>query len=83
MDEIGAQEWMKAYVSGCLKVPAASIDIDQRFDQFGIDSASLIGMIGDFEDCLGREIDAELAFRFPTIRTLSAELCTTPDATRN
>ena len=40
-------------------------------------------MIGDLEDSLGREIDPALAFQFPTIRALSAELCRVPDATRH
>ena len=70
------QDWMVQYLSDHMQVPTHSIDIKAPFDSFAIDSATAIGMTGELEDCLGREVDPTLVYDYPTIEAFSGYLAT-------
>jgi acyl carrier protein len=61
-------------LAGFLSMPADSIDVDAPFDQFGIDSAKAILMVGKLEDLLNVELPSTLLWDHNTIKTLSNHL---------
>lgn len=66
--------WMTDYLVKHLGLGEDGIDINRPLDEYGIDSAQAVRMIGDLEDYLGRELSPSLPYRFPTIEALSAHL---------
>jgi acyl carrier protein len=69
--------WMMEYLATHLGLGEESIDIERPLDEYGIDSAQAVRMIGDLEDYLGRELSPSLPYRFPTIEALSTHLAET------
>jgi acyl carrier protein len=68
------RSWMTEYVVTHLGLGADGVDVERPLDEYGIDSAQAVRMIGDLEDYLGRELSPSLPYRFPTIEALSAHL---------
>ena len=66
--------WMRNYLARKLKIAPDKIDPTESFDSFGIDSADAVRMIGDLEDFVGRRLSPSLAYRYPTIETMSRYL---------
>ena len=44
------------------------------FDRYGLDSSAAVGMTGDLEDWLGKEVEPILLYDYPTIETLARHL---------
>ena len=66
--------WMRNYLANKLAVTSDKIDPQESFDAFGLDSADAVRMIGDLEDFVGRRLSASLAYKYPTIETMSRYL---------
>ncbi|HXZ02460.1 MAG TPA: acyl carrier protein [Stellaceae bacterium] len=66
--------WMTDYLVKHLGLGEEGIDVERPLDEYGIDSAQAVRMIGDLEDYLGRELSPSLPYRFPTIEALSTHL---------
>lgn len=66
--------WMTEYLVAHLGLGADGIDVERPLDDYGIDSAQAVRMIGDLEDYLGRELSPSLPYRFPTIEALATHL---------
>lgn len=66
--------WLAEYVGELLTLPSAEIDRDATFDSFGLDSATAIGITGELEEWLGISIDPDVAYEYPTIRSLGRHL---------
>jgi acyl carrier protein len=62
-----------------LEVSPDRIDVTVPFDDFALDSATLIAMTGDLEQWLGRRIDPTLVYDYPTIAQFSDYLARVPD----
>ncbi len=71
-DEI--QDWLIAYLSEQMQVPADSIDVAAPFDSLAVDSATAIGMTGDLEQWLGTTIDPTILYDYPTIEQIADHL---------
>ena len=67
-------DWLASYVGELLALPSAGIDRDATFESFGIDSANAIGISGELQEWLGVSIDPEIAYQYPTIRSLACYL---------
>ncbi|MBV6625897.1 MAG: acyl carrier protein [Rivularia sp. (in: Bacteria)] len=65
------EEWITSYVANLLEVDAEEIDPTIPFDRYGLDSSAAVGMTGDLEDWLGREIDPTMIYDYPTIKALA------------
>jgi acyl carrier protein len=52
----------------------AAIDRSRRFDDYGLDSADAVVLVGDLEDFVGRPLSASLPYSHPTIARLAARL---------
>lgn len=72
MDEEKTRAWLAAYLAEELHLPVGQLDLDKPFIDMGLDSAALVGMIGDIEDFLGRDLDPTLAYDHPTVRKFAA-----------
>ena len=68
------QSWIVSYLSKLLEISADEIEVNVPFDSYGLDSSAAIGLTGDLEDWLGKEVDPTVLYDYPTIDTLSEYL---------
>ncbi|WP_013334463.1 acyl carrier protein [Gloeothece verrucosa] len=73
------QKWMINYIADLLEVDPDEIDPSTPFDGFGLDSSAAIGMTGDLELWLGREIEPTVLYDYPNIERLSQYLTQNPE----
>lgn len=63
--------WLAKRLAEELRRPADKLDPQKPFAEYGIDSASAIGVVADLEDYLGRPLDPNLFYTNPTIHDLA------------
>ncbi len=68
------QDWLIAQMAERLNVDADDIDIDEPFDNYNLDSAKAMGMLGQLETWLGYEFNPVIIFNYPTIAELAGRL---------
>lgn len=68
------QTWVVNYVAELLEVKPDKIDVTIPFDRYGLDSSAAVGLAGDLEDWLERELDPTLLYDYPTIKSLTQHL---------
>jgi len=68
------QAWLVSYLAQLLEVGPGEIDVDDTLQRHGLDSSGAIGMIGDLGNWLGRRLEPELIYNFPTVSTLARHL---------
>ncbi|HIK04814.1 MAG TPA: acyl carrier protein [Trichormus sp. M33_DOE_039] len=68
------QDWLVSYMANIIEVAPNEVDIKMLFDEYGLDSSMVIGMIGDLEIWLGRDLDPTLVYDYSTIEDLSQHL---------
>ena len=64
------REWIVTYIADLLEVSTDEIDTESSFDRYGLDSSAAIGLTGDLEDWLGKEVDPTLLYDYPTVEGL-------------
>ncbi|MGL6343991.1 MAG: acyl carrier protein [Waterburya sp.] len=72
--KLDIQTWIVNYVAELLEVKPEKIDTAIAFDRYGLDSSAAVGLAGDLEDWLERELDPTLLYDYPTIESLSEHL---------
>ncbi|MBE9077339.1 acyl carrier protein [Romeria aff. gracilis LEGE 07310] len=68
------QDWLIAQMAQRLDYDADEIDIHEPFDNYDLDSAQAMGMLGQLETWLGYEFNPVLIFNYPTIAELAERL---------
>jgi len=68
------EEWLVAHLAMELKIEPCEIDVGEPFASFGMDSVAAVGLSGDLEDWLGRELSPTLVWDYPTIAVLARHL---------
>ncbi|MDJ0592500.1 MAG: acyl carrier protein [Pleurocapsa sp. MO_226.B13] len=68
------QNWIVNYVAELLEVQPNKIDVTIPFDRYRLDSSAAVGLAGDLEDWLERELDPTLLYDYPTIESLTKHL---------
>ena len=68
------QDWLITQMAERLDVDADEIDIDEPFDNYNLDSAKAMGMLGQLETWLGYEFNPVVIFNYPTIAELAGRL---------
>lgn len=68
------QAWIVSYLAEQLEIAPDEIDLAIPFDRYGLDSSVAVGMTGDLEDWLERELDPTLLYDYPTIEGLAQHL---------
>ena len=66
--------WLISYLAELLEIEPDEVDITIPFDRYGLDSSVAVGMTGDLEDWLGRELDPTLVYDYPTVELLAQHL---------
>ena len=72
MEEI--QDWIIEYLSNLLEISSDDIETDVPFDTYGLDSSAAVGLTGDLEDWIGKEVDPTLLYDYPTVDAIAAHL---------
>ena len=66
--------WIRTRIAKDIEKDASEVDPEVTFDQLGIDSLALLGVLGDLAAKLGIEIETSVLFDHPTIASLSTHL---------
>jgi phthiocerol/phenolphthiocerol synthesis type-I polyketide synthase D len=68
------RRFLRDAVADLLDVDPASIEEHRPLTELGIGSRDAVGIVGDLEDFLDRDLDATLVWKTPTIAALAAAL---------
>lgn len=68
------QAWLSSYLAELLDIEPDEVDIRTPFQRYGLDSAATVGLIGDMEGWLKRELSPTLLYDYPTIEALAQNL---------
>jgi acyl carrier protein len=68
------ETWIVDYVAELLEVEPSKIDVTIPFDRYGLDSSAAVGLAGDLEDWLERELDPTMVYDYPSIDSLTQYL---------
>ena len=71
-DEI--KTWVVEYIADLLETDSEEIDVTIPFDRYGLDSSAAVGLTGDLEDWLGKEVPPTLLYDYPTVEALVEHL---------
>ncbi|MBQ72072.1 MAG: phosphopantetheine-binding protein [Planctomycetaceae bacterium] len=66
--------WIRTRIAKDIEKDASEVDPEVTFDQLGIDSLALLGVLGDLAAKLEIEIETSVLFDHPTIASLSVHL---------
>ncbi len=66
--------WLRERVARGRKVAPDDINLDEPLTTYGLDSVDAVAIVADLEAWLGLELDATLAWDFPTIQSLARHL---------
>ena len=70
----GLTEWLRARLAKRLGGGAAAVDVHAPFSAHGLDSAALVGLSGELQEHLGREVPPMLLYDFPSVARLVTHL---------
>jgi acyl carrier protein len=76
------RDWVRAHLAGLLGKPPATIALDGKLNDYGLDSVDAILMAGELEDHFGIEIDPASFIQFDTFEAMIAALSTAIDRRR-
>lgn len=65
------KQWLVSRLSNLLQIKEETIDPNEPFAVYGIDSLKAVQLSGDLEELLGKELPATLVYDYPTINLLS------------
>ncbi len=68
------QSWLVDHLAKLLKINLHEVDVKIPFDDYGLDSVVAVGLTGDLEDWLRREISPSLLYDYSTIEALAHHL---------
>jgi phthiocerol/phenolphthiocerol synthesis type-I polyketide synthase D len=66
--------WLRDNVADLLEIDANEIDPERPLTELGISSRDAVGLVGELEDYLDRDLDATLVWQTPTIAALARSL---------
>jgi acyl-CoA synthetase (AMP-forming)/AMP-acid ligase II/acyl carrier protein len=69
-------QWMTQWLVVRAGIPAAQIDLETRFEDYGLDSLMAIELVGDLEDACDVELTPTVAMQNPTILQMSTLVAT-------
>ncbi|MBO9533988.1 MAG: acyltransferase domain-containing protein [Solirubrobacteraceae bacterium] len=67
-------EWLTAAVADLLEVEPEEVDPDRPLTELGISSRDGVGLVGELEDHLDRDLDPVMVFETPTINLIAHKL---------
>ena len=66
--------WLRDAIADVLDLDADAIDPDRPLTELGLSSRDAVGLVGDLEDHLDRDLDATLVWKTPTITLIARRL---------
>jgi acyl carrier protein len=69
-----AKNWLVDKLAARLQVEPDTIDVEQYFDEFDLDSTEALILAGELEKWLGFELEATALWYHPTIAALSEHI---------
>jgi acyl carrier protein len=73
-DPVRLEAWLTAWIARKASLDPATLDRDQQFTDFGLDSLMAVSLSGELETLLGRTLSPSIAWEYPTIGELSVYL---------
>jgi acyl transferase domain-containing protein/acyl-CoA synthetase (AMP-forming)/AMP-acid ligase II/NADPH:quinone reductase-like Zn-dependent oxidoreductase/acyl carrier protein len=74
------QAWLVGQIARQLGIPAGRIDVREPFASYGLDSLTAVGISGELEAWLGRQLSPTLAWEHPSIAALARYLADVPQS---
>ena len=68
------QEWLVNYLAEFLEVETPEIDINRSFDEYALNSSTVIYLTGELEEWLGSELEPTLLYEYSTIHEVALYL---------
>ena len=68
------QNWLIEQFAQQLDIDSDDIDIEESFDNYGLDSSQTLVLLGRLEKWLGKELSPVLIFNYPNISDLTKRL---------
>lgn len=68
------QDWFVETLSRLTHAPPEQIDVTVPFENFALDSVTAVGLTGELEEWLGRNVDPMAVYDYPTIEALAKHL---------
>lgn len=68
------QDWIVTHIADLLEIESEEVDVTIPFDRYGLDSSAAVGMTGELEDWLGKEVEPILLYDYPTVEALARHL---------
>ncbi|AKK04151.1 type I polyketide synthase [Corynebacterium epidermidicanis] len=72
------KEWLRHWVAGATGVPTSEIADDKSLQSYGLSSRDVVLMSGELENKLDVQLDATIAYEYPTIEALATRLIDGP-----
>ena len=70
----GLTAWLRVRLAKRLGGVAAAVDVQAPFSAHGLDSAAVVGLSGELQEYLGRDVPPMLLYDFPSVARLVAHL---------
>lgn len=64
----------RPYLAELLEIEPEEVEVTTPFNRYGLDSSAAVVLAGDLEDWLGRKIEPNLLYNYPTIEALVQHL---------
>jgi len=71
---IEIKNWLVVYLAELLEVEPKEIGITVPFNNYGLDSAAALCVVGELEEWLDLKLAPTLLYKYPTIEALTAYL---------
>jgi acyl carrier protein len=68
------QDWFVETLSRLTHAPPEEIDVTVPFENFALDSVAAVGLTGELEEWLGKNVDPMAVYDYPTIEALAKHL---------
>jgi acyl carrier protein len=66
--------WLIGRLAAHFEIDPAEIDVHEAFTNYGLDSRTAVGLSGELETWLGRQLPATLVWDYPSIDLLAKNL---------
>ncbi|AWB82778.1 polyketide synthase [Corynebacterium yudongzhengii] len=74
MTEEKLSEWLRRWVAERVELEIDEISVDTPMERFGLSSRDAVILSGELENLLGEQLDATIAYEYPTIAALAERL---------
>ena len=72
------ESFLSERLADLLRIDPASINVEEQFSAFGLDSLDAVTIVYDLEELLGRELPPTLLWDYPTVRQCCSYLVENP-----